>query len=51
MYVPLLQMRYQGADVTICPQCLPVLIHRPEKLADILPGMQAGKPAMHEHQG
>ncbi len=49
--IPLLKMRYQEANVYICPQCLPVLIHRPEKLADILPGMQAGKPAMHEHQG
>ncbi len=47
--VPLLQMRYQGAEVYICPQCLPVLIHKPEKLADKLPGMQAGKPAEHEH--
>jgi hypothetical protein len=47
--VPLLQMRYRDAEVFICPQCLPVLIHKPEKLAEKLPGMQPGKPAEHEH--
>lgn len=47
--IPLLQMRYQKADVFICPQCLPVLIHKPEKLADKLPGMEGVKQAEHEH--
>jgi recombinational DNA repair protein (RecF pathway) len=45
--VPLLQMVYQGKEVFICPQCLPLLIHKPEKLEEKLPGMQPGKPAEH----
>ena len=45
--VSLLQMIYRGEEVHICPQCLPVLIHKPEKLADKLLGMQPGKSAEH----
>jgi hypothetical protein len=45
--VPLLQMVYQGKEVFICPQCLPVLIHKPEKLEEKLLGMKPGKPAEH----
>jgi hypothetical protein len=29
---PLLVLRYQGMATAICPQCLPILIHHPEKL-------------------
>jgi hypothetical protein len=47
--VPLLKMQFQGKEEYICPQCLPVLIHKAEKLTDKLPGMHAGKPAEHEH--
>ena len=47
--VPLLTMQFRGEQVHICPQCLPVLIHKPEKLADKLPGMEFVKPAEHEH--
>ena len=47
--IPLLQMRYKEANVYICPQCLPVLIHKPEKLADILPGMDILKLARPEN--
>jgi hypothetical protein len=36
--IPLLSVRSQGQDYWICPQHLPVLIHTPEKLANILPG-------------
>jgi hypothetical protein len=46
--VPLLHMCYRGEEVYICPQCLPVLIHKPEKLAAKLPGMQPGEPVKHE---
>jgi hypothetical protein len=49
LQVPLLQMWYRGQEVYICPQCLPLLIHRPEKLAEKLPGMQPGRPVEHEH--
>ncbi|MBM3150717.1 MAG: hypothetical protein FJZ96_00700 [Chloroflexi bacterium] len=48
-HVPLLSLRYQGADVFICPQCLPVLIHKPANLADKLPGMEHVQPPKHEH--
>jgi len=47
--VPLLKMQFQGKEEYICPQCLPVLIHKAEQLTDKLPGMHAGKPAEHEH--
>jgi hypothetical protein len=47
--VPLLVMQFRAETIYICPQCLPALIHKPEKLVDKLPGMQAGKPPEHEH--
>ncbi len=47
--VPLLAMQFQGKAIHICPQCLPLLIHKPENLAGNLPGMELGKPAEHEH--
>ncbi len=35
--IPLIPLRYQGGDsLWICPQCLPTLIHQPEKLTDAL---------------
>jgi hypothetical protein len=37
--VPLVVMQFRGKAIHICPQCLPLLIHKPEKLADKLPGM------------
>ncbi len=33
--VPLLAVRYQGNEFWICPQCLPVLIHKPERLSAV----------------
>ncbi len=49
--VPLLLMRYQDKDTWICPQHLPILIHKPENLAGKLPGADGfGRPAEgHEH--
>lgn len=47
--VPLLRMIYRGEEILICPQCLPVLIHKPEKLDGKLPGMQAGSLTDQEH--
>jgi hypothetical protein len=46
---PLLVMQFRGESVYICPACLPVLIHKPEKLAEKLPGMQPGEAPKHEH--
>jgi len=34
--VPLLRLKFVGKEVWICPQCLPVLIHKPEELAEKL---------------
>lgn len=47
--VVLLDMRYQGKKVYICPQCLPVLIHKPGNLADKLPGAEKFGPPEHHH--
>lgn len=45
---PLLTIKYQGSEIFICPQCLPVLIHKPASLADKLPGAGSfGLPAEH----
>ncbi len=38
--VPLLTLSYSGSSSWICPQCLPVLIHHPEKLGDRIPGLK-----------
>ena len=38
--VPLIAVTFQGSDLWICPQHLPVLIHSPAKLADKLPGLE-----------
>ena len=34
--IPLVTLRYNGSQAWICSQCLPVLIHHPERLADKL---------------
>ncbi len=36
--VPLIQMEFGGQTLWICPQHLPILIHKPTQLADKLPG-------------
>ena len=38
--IPLLPVQYRGQQYWICPQHLPVLIHRPEELAGKLPGAE-----------
>jgi hypothetical protein len=38
--IPLIQIQYQGQDYWICPQHLPVLIHKPSQLAGKLPGIE-----------
>ena len=45
--VPLIAFRYRGLDRWICPQHLPVLIHDPTRLADVLPGAEDMSPADH----
>jgi hypothetical protein len=43
--VPLLQFRFRGNDLRICPQHLPVLIHDPARLVGKLPGAEDLRPA------
>jgi hypothetical protein len=38
--IPLIRLSFQGKDLYICPQHLPLLIHEPGKLAGKLPGMK-----------
>lgn len=38
--VPLIRFEYQGSQNWICPQHLPILIHKPAELAGILPGAE-----------
>ena len=45
--VPLVVLLYQGEQAWICPQHLPILIHRPDKLADKLPGAANLSPGEH----
>jgi len=48
--VPLIVMCHRGKEVWICPQHLPILIHKPALLADKLPGAEnLGPPAEHDH--
>lgn len=47
--VPLMEARYQGSSFWICPQHLPILIHKPAQLADRLPGAADLGEADHAH--
>lgn len=46
---PLLAIKYQGQELFICPQCLPVLIHKPANLSAKLPGAEKFGDAEHHH--
>lgn len=45
--VPLIQFAYQGETLWICPQHLPILIHKPDQLAGILPDAENLEEADH----
>ena len=47
--VPLLQLEFNGEIKWICPQHLPILIHKPELLIDQFPGMDIQEAADHPH--
>jgi hypothetical protein len=47
--VPLFALQYRGGTVWICPQCLPMLIHSPHKLAGKLPGAESMDASEHTH--
>jgi hypothetical protein len=42
--VPLIVLEYRESAIRICPQHLPVLIHDPAQLTQILPGAETFKP-------
>ena len=46
--VPLVTLSYRGEAHYICPQCLPVLIHKPAQLTGKLAGAEGFAPANHE---
>jgi hypothetical protein len=46
--VPLIEFEFKGQTNFICPQHLPILIHKPATLADKLPGVELlGPPDSH----
>ena len=48
--IPLLQLLYKGQSLWICPQHLPILIHKPAELTDLLPGIdQHAADVEHHH--
>ena len=47
--VPLIPVAFKGQDLWICPEHLPILIHKPAQLADKLPGATQLSPGEHHH--
>jgi hypothetical protein len=46
---PLIPLHYRNKDYWICPQDLPILIHKPAQLANKLPGLENLAPAEGHH--
>jgi len=46
---PLLSFSFQGVQHFICPQHLPILIHKPAQLADQPPGLEKIKAVEGHH--
>ena len=46
---PILYLRFKGEEAAICSSCIPVLVHRPETLADRLIGADKIEPSSHKH--
>ncbi len=47
--VPLISMNFQGEHYWICPQHLPILIHKPQMLVGKLPGVENLSAEGHDH--
>lgn len=45
--VPLVTLAFQGANLWVCPQHLPILIHDPAQLVGILEAAGRMRPADH----
>lgn len=46
--IPLIRFEYRGEHLWICPQHLPVLIHKPVQLVGYLDGAENLRPAEHD---
>lgn len=46
---PLMTLDFRGETYYLCPQCLPVMIHKPQNLVGKLPGAETLLPANHDH--
>ena len=47
---PLLALKFQNRELSICPQCLPILIHKPYQLVEKLPDFTpAENPPPDDH--
>lgn len=47
--IPLMSLAYRDDIFFICPQCLPVLIHKPQNLAGKLEGADKFPPVSPDH--
>ena len=47
--VPLIAVEFQGKQFNICPQHLPILIHKPTQLVGKLPGAENLEASGHSH--
>jgi hypothetical protein len=45
--IPLLRLHFKSEDLSICPQCLPILFHKPANLAEKLTGMEPSELVEH----
>lgn len=45
---PLVALRYAGSEAWICSQCLPILIHQPQRLIGKMAGAETFMPAEHD---
>ena len=45
--IPLTAFIFKDIECWICPQHIPILIHSPQKLADLLPGADQFEAAPH----
>jgi hypothetical protein len=50
---PVIVLRLAGHETHICPQCLPALIHHPDRLTEklIAAGWQSGTPPLEGETG
>lgn len=46
---PILRLRFAGEDSAICSSCLPILIHKPDRLIGRLKGAERIAPSSHSH--